>query len=78
MATERPPTVKIKLDRTKCDGFGTCAVYAPDIFSLDDWGYASLDGRTADIPPEREADVRRALLDCPVHAILELRTQQSV
>jgi ferredoxin len=65
--------VKIKLDRTKCDGFGICAVYAPDIFTLDEWGYASTEFQGVEIPADREADVRRALLDCPVHAILELR-----
>jgi ferredoxin len=70
--------VKIKLDRTKCDGFGTCALYAPDVFSLDEWGYASLEGNVGDIAPEREADVRRALLDCPVHAILELASRTAV
>lgn len=68
--------MKIKLDRTKCDGFGTCAAYAPDVFSLDEWGYASLQSRD-DIPPEREEDVRRALLDCPVHAILELAARRA-
>ncbi|HXA11011.1 MAG TPA: ferredoxin, partial [Mycobacterium sp.] len=36
--------MKIKLDRTICDGFGACAKQAPDYFSLDDWGYASLVG----------------------------------
>jgi len=68
--------MKIKLDRTKCDGFGTCALYAPDVFSLDEWGYASLETR-GDIPPEREGDVRRALLDCPVHAIIELQVRRA-
>ncbi|WP_457100714.1 ferredoxin [Microbacterium sp. P5_E9] len=66
--------MKIKLDRTKCDGFGTCALYAPDVFSLDEWGYASLETR-GEILPEREGDVRRAVLDCPVHAIIELQVQ---
>jgi ferredoxin len=36
--------VRIRLDRTICDGFGVCAKHAPDYFSLDDWGYASLEG----------------------------------
>ena len=63
--------MRIKLDRTLCDGFGTCALHAPDVFSLDDWGYASLTG-DGNIAPEQEAGVRRALLDCPVHAIIEL------
>ena len=63
--------MKIKLDRTVCDGFGTCALHAPDVFSLDEWGYPSLtgDGWIAD---DREHAVRRALLDCPAHAIVDL------
>lgn len=61
----------IKLDRTVCDGFGICAKHAPQHFSLDDWGYASLigDGTVADA--DRDA-VMRAVLDCPVHAIMEI------
>lgn len=62
--------MKIKLDRTICDGFGKCAEHAPTVFSLDEWGYASLaDG--PDIPPGLRPAVRRALLDCPVDAITE-------
>ena len=63
--------MKIKLDRTVCDGFGTCALHAPEVFSLDDWGYPSLIGN-GQVAPEHEAGVRRALLDCPAHAIVEL------
>jgi ferredoxin len=62
--------VRIRLDRTVCDGFGICAKHAPGYFSLDDWGYASLigDGTVA----EQDADgVMNALMDCPVHAITE-------
>lgn len=63
--------LKIHLDRTLCDGFGICAQHAPGYFSLDDWGYACLigDGTVAD--SDRD-DVMRALMDCPVHAIMEL------
>ncbi|TDO46406.1 ferredoxin [Kribbella sp. VKM Ac-2527] len=63
--------MRIKLDRTLCDGFGTCALHAPKTFSLDDWGYVSLIG-TGEVAEEDEAGVRRALLDCPVHAITML------
>ena len=66
--------MKIKLDRTMCDGFGKCARHAPAVFSLDEWGYASLErGLSADtdLPRELEQPARRALLDCPVHAIVE-------
>ena len=63
--------MKIKLDRTICDGFGACAKHAPDYFSLDDWGYASLVGN-GDIPEQDHDAVMRAILDCPVHAIVSL------
>jgi ferredoxin len=63
--------MRIKLDRTLCDGFGLCAKHAPEYFSLDDWGYASLVGN-GDIPEQDHDAVMRALLDCPVHAIIQL------
>jgi ferredoxin len=63
--------MRIKLDRTVCDGFGKCAKQAPEYFSLDDWGYASLVG-DGEIPAQDHDAVLRALLDCPVHAIIEM------
>jgi ferredoxin len=63
--------MKIKLDRTICDGFGLCAKHAPEYFSLDDWGYASLVGN-GDVPEQDHDAVMRALLYCPVHAILKI------
>jgi ferredoxin len=62
--------LRIRLDRTVCDGFGMCAKHAPQYFSLDDWGYASLEGNGEVTEGDRDA-VIRALLDCPVHAITE-------
>jgi ferredoxin len=63
--------MKIKLDRTVCDGFGLCAKHAPEYFSLDDWGYASLVGN-GEVPEQDHDAVMRAIFDCPVHAILKL------
>jgi ferredoxin len=63
--------MKIRLDRTICDGFGQCAKHAPDYFSLDDWGYASLTG-DGTVAEQDHDPVMRALLDCPVHAITEI------
>jgi ferredoxin len=63
--------MKIRLDRTVCDGFGVCAERAPGYFSLDDWGYASLTGN-GEVNPVDEPAVTRALLDCPIHAITVL------
>ncbi len=61
-------TLRIRLDRTMCDGFGICARHAPETFSLDDWGYATLIGDGTISQNDRHG-VMRALLDCPVHAI---------
>ena len=63
--------LRVKLDRTLCDGFGICAKHAPQYFPLDDWGYAVLAG-DGDIPIDDQDAVQRALMDCPVHAIMEL------
>lgn len=68
--------MRIKLDRTLCDGFGICAKHAPDYFSLDDWGYACLEGN-GEVPEQDRDAVMRALLDCPVHAIIEMRQADS-
>jgi ferredoxin len=68
--------VRIRLDRTLCDGFGVCAKHAPDYFSLDDWGYASLIGNGSVPDADRDA-VRRALFDCPVHAIIEMSAESA-
>jgi ferredoxin len=68
--------VRIRLDRTLCDGFGACVKHAPEYFSLDDWGYASLIGNGA-IPDADHDAVKRALLDCPVHAIIEMSVASS-
>lgn len=68
--------MRIRLDRTMCDGFGVCAKHAASYFSLDDWGYATLVG-DGGVPEEDRPAVTRALLDCPVHAIVELTDQTS-
>ena len=67
--------MRIRLDRTLCDGFGLCAKHAPEYFSLDDWGYASLEGNGRIPEADRDA-VTRALLDCPVHAIIAMPTER--
>ena len=67
----KPDRLRVKLDRTLCDGFGICAKHAPEYFSLDDWGYA-VARRRRHIPEQDHDAVLRALMDCPVHAIMEI------
>ncbi len=63
--------MRIKVDSAKCDGFGTCAAHAPREFTLDEWGYAYVEGDGTVADGDEEL-VRRAIIDCPVHAISEL------
>ncbi|MCU1422852.1 MAG: hypothetical protein JWN36_2503 [Microbacteriaceae bacterium] len=60
--------MRVTVDPTKCEGFGICAGLAPQIFELDEWGYAAVTGGS-EIPAELEAGVRRAAGACSVGAI---------
>ena len=52
--------MKIKLDRTVCDGFGKCAEHAPSVFSLDEWGYAYTPDEGV-VPDGQESAAREAV-----------------
>lgn len=58
---------KIKYDREKCIGAGSCAEIAPETWELDDEGKAVL--KKPEITDE-ELDINvKAAKSCPVHAI---------
>ncbi len=61
--------MKVRVEANLCDAFGKCARIAPEIFHLDDEGYAETDP-TADVPAELQAKVREALGACPTAAII--------
>ena len=50
-----------------CDGFGYCAELAPELVSLDEWGYPVIHH---DVGSARLADVARAAVrECPRRAL---------
>jgi ferredoxin len=57
--------VKLTVDPTKCDAYGLCASAAPDLFELDDFGYAS----GGEVPEDRVEAARDAVRTCPAGAI---------
>lgn len=61
--------MKLTLNTELCEGFGACARHLPDVFTLDDWGYAVLE-RDGEVPEDKEHLARRAMDDCPVLAIM--------
>jgi ferredoxin len=60
--------VKVSVDSMKCQGFGICAQHLPQVFKLDENGYASAEG-DGSVPSGREQDAQNAIADCPTQAI---------
>jgi ferredoxin len=60
--------MKVTVDATKCQAYGSCHEHAPELFALDEWGYAQVlvEG---DVPAELEAAARGAVGVCPAGAI---------
>jgi ferredoxin len=59
--------LRIRVDPIRCTGFGFCAEFCPELFDLDDWGYAWLKEREIDAAGERL--VRETARRCPRRAI---------
>jgi ferredoxin len=60
--------MKVRVDPTKCQGFGACAQECPGVFELDEWGYAQVRAGGA-VPDGQEEQAQRAVDACPEHAI---------
>jgi ferredoxin len=60
--------MKIQVDSTKCDAYGLCAETAPQLFELDDFGYATATNDGV-VPEEDRAAADLAIKACPVSAI---------
>jgi ferredoxin len=59
--------MKITIDTAKCAGHARCNATAPDVYTLDDDGYAlPYDG---EVPAELEAQAREGAEACPERAI---------
>lgn len=66
---------RLRIDATRCDGVGICSLVAPDLVTLDPWGFPVI----ADVPElvasgrldgeDAERQVRRAVRACP-HRVL--------
>lgn len=60
--------MRIRYDRQACQGHNRCYLLAPELFDVDDEGYAILlvDG---EVPSELEDKARLAADNCPEYAI---------
>jgi ferredoxin len=59
--------MKIELDVNTCAGHGLCASLAPDVFDLDELGYA--EQPAGETPAEFRPQATKAAIACPEGAI---------
>ena len=59
--------MKVTIEQDRCRGHGVCWTICPDVFDLNDDGYAEV--RTPDVPGEFEDAVHSAAVNCPESAI---------
>ena len=60
--------MRIRLDTDRCQGHGRCYALAPELFDVDDYGYASETG-DGTVPSELADKARLAVANCPELAI---------
>ncbi len=58
---------RLRVNPIACDGRGLCAEVAPELITLDDWGYPIITAGA--IGPEWELDAREAVRLCPKLAL---------
>ena len=64
---------KLRIDPIACDGRGLCAEVAPELVTLDDWGYPLVTDQP--VPRALERTARRAVTDCPALALALARVR---
>ena len=59
--------MRVAVDDDLCGGHGVCTTLCPEVFVLEDAGYAR--ATVEDVPSAHEAAVREAEVRCPTRAI---------
>ncbi len=65
--------VRLRIDPIACDAFGYCAELAPELITLDEWGYPLVEGHP--VPIELVEAARVAVRSCPRKAIQFVHVQ---
>lgn len=60
--------MRITVDSEKCEGHNRCYSIAPELFDVDDYGYATEKG-DGTVPAELQDKARLAVDNCPEYAI---------
>ena len=60
--------MKIHVDSEKCQGHNRCYVLAPELFEVNDYGYAT-EANGGEVPADMVEKAELAIANCPEHAI---------
>lgn len=61
--------MKVRVDPARCQAHGKCHQICPEVFLLDEWGYAYVDG-DGEVATEHQQGVMAAVQACPERAIV--------
>lgn len=67
--------LNLRVDPIRCTARGLCAELAPELITLDDWGYPVLAGPL--VPRRLAGEARRAVAACPTLALRLVRRPRS-
>lgn len=62
--------MKVSINSDRCQGHARCVFFAPEVFDIDDEGYAVVREGFADVPADQQAKVRKAVANCPELSII--------
>jgi ferredoxin len=62
-------TMRITVDRARCEGHGLCVERSPDLFTMDDDGELMEHYGGVALPDSLESDAASAVAVCPVAAL---------
>jgi ferredoxin len=71
---EKTSTWRLVVDPEKCQGHNRCHALAPDLFKVDDLGFASAAGDS--VPDAALEKAKLAVRNCPEYAIRLVRVGQ--
>jgi ferredoxin len=60
--------MRISVDADKCQGHNRCSQLAPDLFDIDEFGYATA-RNGGEVPAGQEEPANLAIANCPEYAI---------
>lgn len=66
--SESAGRLRVHVDPEKCQGHNRCYALAPELFEVDEFGFARA-RRDGMVPPELEAKALLAVRNCPEYAI---------